>query len=140
MERAANFSVRILRLVGKFITNPQKIWAQYVINYVGSYKKYKEQFTSKKAKEDSVHPANIIWTYVQTFPKYEILDCHLILFEVSQRQQAYQFRQDFGWQRYTKGDFTKIVLKGWHLDALTDDQNIKVIADELKNNLSKTRM
>jgi acyl-coenzyme A synthetase/AMP-(fatty) acid ligase/thioesterase domain-containing protein/acyl carrier protein len=132
IERIVNFSERILRLVKRFIIAPQQIWTQYIINSRAVYKDYNEKFTSEKGKKNSLHPASIIWTYVQAFPAYEILDCDLVLFQVSERQPVYQFKSDFDWQRYTKSNFTRIGLNGWHSDALIDELNIEIIAEELK--------
>ena len=132
LERFTNFSERILRRVKQFVVAPKEIWSKYIVNFKESYQAYNENFTSQKGGDNPLDPTRIIWGYVQDFPKFEKLDCDIVLFRASELTTAYQFKWDFGWQRYTRGKVRQIFLHGYHEFVVKDETNQQIIIDELK--------
>ena len=130
-ERAYNFSVRILRRGKQLMVSPKEILQKYVINFKSTYKAYNDNFTSQKFIDEPLNPTRIIWNYVQSFPEHQVIKSDIILFRVSELTTAYQFKWDFGWQRYAVGKIKTIMLKGWHEHVLKDESNIKTITKEL---------
>ena len=124
MERGVNFVKRLARKAILFLKSPASV-IRYVRDFSGAYQEYKENFISEKHSEDSYHPAQIIWYYIQNFPEYGKIDSNLLLFQCENPSVfQYQIRPDFSWQRHTNGSFKRYMLKGAHYEVLTEEENI----------------
>ncbi len=132
MERAFNLGVRIVRKAGMLMTSPRTIWENYILNLRSAYKRYSQHFEISSEEDGPNHPAQVLWTYIYTFPNYEVLENEIMLFKVAKRAEQYKLKWDFEWSRYTRSGFRQIGLQGWHDDTLTEPLNVKTIIATLK--------